>query len=113
MFYPQDEMEIDMKTFTLVRYRGRRHDIRIVRIPWGVEKIGPNAFCYSERVKGLLLPDTVTQIGESAFRCCRYLEMAEIPGSVRTTKLLERTYWLCIVSYLYAMAGFCKSPESQ
>ena len=84
MFYPQDEMEIDMKTFTLVRYRGRRHDIRIVRIPWGVEKIGPNAFCYSERVKGVLLPDTVTEIGESAFCCCRYLEMAEIPGSVRT-----------------------------
>ena len=52
-------------------------------LPLGVKGIGNNAFSYSGLHK-VIIPDTVTELGESAFYNCRNLHTALVPGSIKT-----------------------------
>ena len=50
-------------------------------IPYGVTKIGNNAFHNQFNMKSIAIPETVTEIGE-AFNYCNNLTKIEIPSSV-------------------------------
>ena len=52
-----------------------------LEIPYGVEKIGDNAFSESI-IHKVTIPKTVTEIGKNAFADCSYLEKIIIPQSV-------------------------------
>ncbi len=52
-------------------------------IPFGVKRIGNDVFRYSG-LREVIIPDTVTGIGEAAFCECRQLRSALIPGSIKT-----------------------------
>jgi hypothetical protein len=52
-------------------------------IPAGVKEIWSDAFRYSG-LRDVIIPDTVTELGESTFCECRNLRSAFIPGSIKT-----------------------------
>ena len=69
-------------------------DDRYVNIPWGsslvhvdfpkgLTKIGKRAFAYTY-LDAVVIPSTVTEIGEGAFTHCDYLKSVFIPNSVKT-----------------------------
>lgn len=53
-------------------------------VPNGVTSIAANAFYLSGSLSGLVMPNTVTNIGQMAFAACSALKSATIPGSVNT-----------------------------
>ncbi len=59
------------------------------------ETLPKNAFCGSS-VRSVILPDTLTAIGDSAFRSCVYLEEINIPNGVTTigSKAFMGCAWL-------------------
>ncbi|MDE6591784.1 MAG: leucine-rich repeat domain-containing protein [Oscillospiraceae bacterium] len=65
---------------TLVMYPGGRTGE--AEIPEGVTRIGDNAF-YGCKITGVSLPETVEEIGISAFEQCSGLKEITIPGSVK------------------------------
>ena len=85
-------MEIDQVTSTFVKYIGQRNNKIVLRIPQGVKRIGDRAFKDSERVEEVIIPDTVTEIGEEAFKNCS-LRSIQIPDSV--TKIGKDAFFLC------------------
>ena len=54
-----------------------------IGIPAGVKEIWSDAFRYSG-LRDVIIPDTVTELGESTFCECRNLRSAFIPGSIKT-----------------------------
>ena len=50
-------------------------------IPWGIKRIGTCAFSYN-KLRSVIIPDSVTAIGHSAFENCSSLTDVYIPGSV-------------------------------
>lgn len=62
-----------------------------------VVRIGAWAFCY-RAIESLTIPNTVTSIGEGAFKCCKSLRAISLPNSITeigidafsTCKLLEK-----------------------
>lgn len=54
-----------------------------VDFPKGLTKIGKRAFAYTD-LDAVLIPPTVTEIGDGAFNNCDYLESVFIPNSVKT-----------------------------
>ena len=48
-----------------------------------VTSIADNAFSWFERIKKVVIPDSVTQIGEAAFSWCESLQEVIIPDSVK------------------------------
>ncbi len=68
---------------TLVMYPGGRTGEAEFAV--GVTRIGDRAF-YGCRISGAALPDTVEEIGESAFESCLQLQKIDIPGNVKAIK---------------------------
>ena len=54
-----------------------------IAIPVGVKGIGSAAFSYSG-LREVVIPDTVEELGESAFLECRHLHSTLVPGSIKT-----------------------------
>ncbi len=55
-----------------------------VVIPNTVTKIGDYAFAYCDGLTSIDIPNSVTSIGDHAFCWCHYLEDINIPGSVKS-----------------------------
>lgn len=56
-------------------------NVRNVKIPSNVKKIGKKAFQYCYRLSSITIPASVTYIGQDAFECCTSLTTVEIKGS--------------------------------
>ena len=69
-----------IKNGVLKKYRG--NETKVV-IPDSVKEIGEDAFRGCESLKEITIPDSVTEIGECAFFCCKSLEEITIPDSVK------------------------------
>ena len=63
----------------LTKYKGQGG--RVV-IPDSVTSIGDEVFFDCSSLKSVVIPDSVTSIGDSAFSCCSSLTSVEIPDSV-------------------------------
>jgi len=61
-----------------------------VVIPYSVTAIGDGAFRGNENLVSVLIPNSVTKIGEHAFADCRCLSTITIPGSVKEIG----SYWI-------------------
>lgn len=57
--------------------------LRIVRVPEGVKRVGPDAFYGCRALTVLSLPEGLEEIGMSAFCGCISLREAVLPGTVR------------------------------
>lgn len=74
----------------LTRYRGAGGDIII---PGTVTSIGDRAFIYNTTITSVSIPGSVTSIGEEAFRDCAGLVSISIPDSV--TSIGEDAFYDC------------------
>ena len=71
----------------LTKYKGKA---KVVTVPDGVVRIGSRAFDNNHRIEKVILPDTVTSIGRSAFRFCEKLKVVE----ANNLELLEEeAFW--------------------
>ncbi len=64
-----------------------------VTIPDSVTQIGASAFSYCENLREIVLPDTVTSLGYEAFYASKNLKTANIPDSV--TEIEEAAFSFC------------------
>ena len=80
MKIPKSDFEISPDG-KLSSYRGK--DIHVI-IPDTVTSIGNFAFCYRKSLISVTIPNTVTRIGQNAFDECTSLERVVIPDSVTT-----------------------------
>lgn len=55
-------------------------EIRSVDIGGGITKVGAYAFADCDKLTGIVLPESVTTVGEGAFEGCTSLTKAEMPG---------------------------------
>ncbi len=65
-----------------------------VIIPNSVTTIGNHAFNYCERLKSIDIPNSVTSIGDGAFSGCSGLTSVNIPNSV--TSIGDYAFYKCI-----------------
>lgn len=77
-----------------------------VIIPEGTKHIG-GAFFQNTSIKKVILPDTVTSIGERAFYACSALSEVELPGSVSEIGIAAffGTPWLAGLDEDFTVAG--------
>lgn len=68
------------------KYEGKAEAPYVVRWSGKTRKVREEAFCHDENLGVILLPDSVTTIGDMAFAYCRNLSRVVIPGSVTTIK---------------------------
>lgn len=78
-FIVQDKMLIDTKEHRLIIYFGHNSS---VLIPKSVSHIGDDAFINCKSIKELTFSDSVTNIGESAFKGCESLQQVTFPTSL-------------------------------
>ena len=62
-------------------------------IPYGVTKIGDEAFKECANLTSVEIPDSVTVIGDEAFSCCTGLTSVKIPSSV--VLIGNRAFFIC------------------
>ena len=74
------DAEVRIVDGTLEAYLGRDNDEHI-RLPEGILKIEN---CYLLRTKSVIIPEGVTEIGNSAFSSCEQLEMITLPSTITT-----------------------------
>ena len=72
-------MLISKKDMTLVQFFGQGFET--CDIPWGIKKIGGSAF-EETKLSSVIIPDSVTSIGNYAFRDMKNLKEITIPDSV-------------------------------
>ena len=75
--------EVDGKKVTSIGNLYGNKDIISVEIPNSVKNIGNSAFEYFRSLKNIIIPDSVTSIGSCAFEGCRNLTNIEIPNGVK------------------------------
>lgn len=63
-----------------------------INLPDSLKEIGNSAFAYCEKLD-LTLPNNITSIGESAFDCCRGIKSITIPGTV--TEISSNAFNYC------------------
>ena len=80
------------KAFGWSKFIGCRSLTSLV-IPDSVTNIGDEVFSDCESLTGIVIPDSVTSIGESAFSGCTSLSSIVIPDSV--TSIGDRSFWGC------------------
>ena len=73
-----NDMLIDKNTMTLLQYTGKGGDYEVF---WGIKKIGDGAF-EEKNLKSVKIPNSVTSIGDYAFRSIRGLKSVTIPDTV-------------------------------
>ena len=71
--------EFEIKDGVLIKYSGDETD---VIIPDSVTSIGNKAFIWCESLQNVTIPDSVTSIGDKAFGWCSSLQSITIPDSV-------------------------------
>jgi len=71
----------------------KRPDLKIVRLPGSVRKIGKGAFQDCPALIAVEIPEGVTDIGDSAFSGCRKLREITLPKSLR--RLGQRAFFQC------------------
>lgn len=73
----------------LYKYTGNEKNVVVPEKIDGytVTKISIQTFCRNENIKSVTIPDTVTEIGEFAFRGCTLLKKVKLP---KTLRVLER-----------------------
>ena len=89
-FIVQDNMLIDKQNKILIAYTG--NDKNIV-IPDSVTTIGDGAFSYRKSLQHINIPNTITTIGKEAFLWCNALRQITIPNSV--TSIGEKAFCGC------------------
>lgn len=77
---------------TLIKYIGTEVGATVV-VPDGINIIAEEAF-FGSSVKEVILPDTVTVIGDRAFKDCRMLQKVKLPKGLRT--LGKELFWYCV-----------------
>ena len=73
---------IKIEDFTGATFNRSASYITSVTIPDSVTSIGNEAFRYCESLSSIEIPNSVTSIGNEAFRYCKSLSSIEIPNSV-------------------------------
>ena len=73
-----NDMLIEKSTMTLLQYTGKGGDYEVF---WGIKKIGAGAF-EGKSLKSVKIPNSVTDIGDFAFRSIRGLKSVTLPDSV-------------------------------
>lgn len=71
---------ISKKDMTLIKFASNRNTA--YEVSWGIRRIGTDAFNGS-KVTSVILPDSVTEIGQCAFAYCYNLEEIFIPEGVK------------------------------
>ena len=66
----------------LYKCKGKQSLNREIVVKDGTESILPNAFKYHEEIESVIIPNSVTSIGDMAFWGCRSLEYISIPNNV-------------------------------
>lgn len=54
-------------------------------------------FSYCNSLQSITIPNSVTSIGDEAFRCCESLQSVTIPNSV--TKIGDEAFYYCIYNH--------------
>lgn len=86
-------MSFEIENGVLKRYIPEDNETEVV-IPDTVTSIGEKAFRGCDKLTAVDIPDSVKQIGKSAFLWCERLESVTIPDSV--TVIEEATFQCCI-----------------
>ena len=73
-----------------------------VTIYEGVKKIGDRAFDEA-LLPTLLIPDSVTEIGDSVFWCCKNLEEISLSSNIKS--IGENVFGYCKNLYIFAETG--------
>lgn len=73
-----NDMLLNKKDMTLVQYTGKGGDYEVF---WGIKAIGTGAF-EGKNLKSVVIPNSVTSIGDFAFRSIRGLKSVSIPDTV-------------------------------
>ena len=89
-FVVEDDLLIDRKG---KRLKQCVKDKDTIVIPNSVTSIGNGAFWGCESLQSIVIPDSVTKIGGWAFSWCKSLQSIVIPDSV--TKIGDGTFWGC------------------
>jgi hypothetical protein len=76
---------------TLIEYYGNESNIVI---PSSVTSIGNGAFSNKQNIKSIVVPDSVVHIGRSAFYQCRSLTSVKLPDSLKS--IGEQAFYQCI-----------------
>lgn len=85
------EADFIIRAGTLEKYNGAPAD---VVIPNTVTHIGQNSFSGCSGLKSVKIPNSVTHIGKSAFSCCSSLTYIEVPNSL--TVIEDNAFLDCI-----------------
>lgn len=88
------DVSADGKYAEVISYTGKAKDVKIASIYKGlpVTSIYQGAF-KSKSIESVVIPDSVTSIGESAFDCCSSLKNIVIPDSV--TNIGDTAFYYC------------------
>ena len=84
----------------LLAYNGRYAE---VQIPEGVKKIAPGAFSKHGEMYSIILPSTLTEIGEDAFSEC--VNLAKITGGDNLQKIADRAFMGCPIGTFNVPVG--------
>ena len=90
-------------------YKQAPHDVAVVEIPYGVNRIADGAFGNAVWLKEVTIPDTVTEIGKEAFFGCTGLTSITIPNSV--TNIGSDAFTGCTCSVVFA-SGMTTIPSN-
>ena len=88
----------------LVKYTGTEKE---VIIPDGITEIGDSAFYENVKVERITLPESVTVIGRSAFELCRKLESINLPKGL--IQIGDQAFRLCRKLKSIEIPGSCHS----
>ena len=83
MIYNPHGMFTDRRSRTLTHCNARLIEGSVLRIPWGVERIGKESIKNVEKIEEIIFPESVKVIEEKAFTKCQGLKRITIPGSVK------------------------------
>ena len=86
-------------------------DIRSIRIPDTVTSIGDFAFKNATRLENVVLPKGLTQLGNSAFYGCTGLEHIEIPASLWTVQPYAFKYCANLTSVTFHEGNLMKISD--
>lgn len=87
---PKSDGPFVIKDSILIKYKGKESDIVI---PEGITEIGDSAFVRKTSIETIKIPDGVTRIGKEAFRYCSKLKSIIMPTSL--TEIAEYAFADC------------------